>query len=155
MPLYFVSLFILSYTKLVKPIISSSLHSPYSSLCIKLVQVQLLSGNRMLFHICTGYVLDVFSKLYSGFPVFEANQWCTYCGKPSVIILVKVSLYHWHWNRHVYLLEDVVHLANSCKRVFPHLGKIHLSSTTVVLHDLLVFLSSPMHFFISLLWVLF
>ena len=53
----------------------------------------------------------LFGKLKSGLPVFEAHQWFTYCGEPSVFTQVKSSL---DFDRHTYtyLLESVLDLAN-------------------------------------------
>ncbi len=40
------------------------------------------------------------------------------CGEPSVFALVKSSLDCRLWQRHIYLLESVLHLAECCERVF-------------------------------------
>ncbi len=40
------------------------------------------------------------------------------CGEPSVFVLVKSSLDCRLWQRHIYLLESVLHLAECCERVF-------------------------------------
>ncbi len=54
---------------------------------------------------------------------FEAHQWFTSCGEPSVFTLVKSSLDCWLWHTYTYLLESVLDLANCCEGCFLHQGK--------------------------------
>ena len=65
------------------------------------------------------------------FSVFEAHQWFTSCGEPSVFTLVKSSLDCWLWHTYTYLLESVLDLANCCEGFFLHLG----NNSSVIHHS--------------------
>ena len=91
----------------------------FPSFWYKLIFVS--SVHRMLFQNCKGFFICCLANSNLVFPVFEAHQWFTSCGEPSVFTLVKSSL-DLLTLTHIYLLESVLDLANCCEGVFLHQG---------------------------------
>ena len=87
----------------------------FPSFWYKLIFVS--SVHRMLFQNCKGFCRCCLAN-----SVFEAHQWFTSCGEPSVFTLVKSSLECWLWHTYIYLLESVLDLANCCEGVFLYQG---------------------------------
>ncbi len=129
---------------------SSSFPSPYSSLPITLVQVDLVSSvHRMLFQNCEGFFRCRWQTL-----IWPSCFW----GSPMVYILWWTLCIHsgevfswlWLWHTYTYLLESVLDLANCCEGCFSSPGKEffgHPPHCFPWSPGLLVLLSSPVRSF--------
>ncbi len=130
---------------------SSSFPSPYSSLPITLVQVDLVSSvHRMLFQNCEGFfrcrlansnLAFLFLRLTNGLHLVVNPLYSLWW---SLLLIVDFD------TTYTYLLESVLDLANCCEGCFFTRERILRSSTTVVfrgLPGLLVLRSSPVRSF--------